>query len=79
MHHSRRPILVARGGQRAWPPERVVVGDDGSEMARQAAEFAAGIAKPFGSSGVLVCAYPEESPRSTRKGEAAILAWWMTR
>jgi nucleotide-binding universal stress UspA family protein len=28
-------------------------------MARQAAEFAAGIAKPFGSSGVLVCAYPE--------------------
>ena len=59
VHHSRRPILVARGGQRAWPPDRVVVGDDGSELARQAAEFAAEIAKPFGSSGVLVCAYPE--------------------
>ena len=59
VHHCGRPVLVARGGQRAWPPERVIVGDDGSEMARQAAEFAAEIAKPFGSSGVLVCAYPE--------------------
>jgi nucleotide-binding universal stress UspA family protein len=59
VHHSRRPVLVARGGQRAWLPEQVVVGDDGSEMARRAGELAAEIAKPFGSSGVLVCAYPE--------------------
>ena len=59
VHHSKRPVLVARGEQGAWPPARVVVGDDGSEMARQAAEFAAEIAKPFRSSGVLVRAYPE--------------------
>jgi nucleotide-binding universal stress UspA family protein len=57
IHHSRRPVLVARGGLRAWPPERVVVGDDGSEMAGRAGELAAGIAKPFGSRGVLVRAY----------------------
>ena len=31
VHHARFPVLVARGG--AWPPERVVVGDDGSEDA----------------------------------------------
>jgi len=59
VHHSRRPVLVARGGQEAWPPERVVVGDDDSETARQAGELAAQIAGPFGASGVLVRAYPE--------------------
>jgi nucleotide-binding universal stress UspA family protein len=59
VHHSRSPVLVARGGQGAWPPAQVVVGNDGSEMARQAGELAAEIAKPFGSSGVLVRAYPE--------------------
>jgi nucleotide-binding universal stress UspA family protein len=59
VHHSRSPVLVARGGQGAWLPVQVVVGDDGSEMARQAGEFAAEIAKPFGSSGVLVRAYAE--------------------
>jgi nucleotide-binding universal stress UspA family protein len=59
VHHSRRPVLIARGGQKAWPPERVVIGDDDSEAARQAGELATGIARPFGASGVLVRAYPE--------------------
>jgi nucleotide-binding universal stress UspA family protein len=59
VHHSRCPVLVTRGGQKAWPPERVVVGDDGSEMARQAGELAAEIARPFEASGMLIRAYPE--------------------
>jgi nucleotide-binding universal stress UspA family protein len=58
-HHAQHPLLVARGGQKAWPPERVVIGDDDSEVARQAGELAAQIAKPFGASGMLVRAYPE--------------------
>jgi len=58
-HHAQHPLLVARGGQKAWPPKRLVIGDDDSEMARQAGELAAQIAKPFGASGKLVRAYPE--------------------
>jgi nucleotide-binding universal stress UspA family protein len=59
VHHSRCPVLVARGGRGAWPPERVVIGDDDSETARRAGRLAAQIAKPFGASGTLVRAYPE--------------------
>ncbi|MBA3950614.1 MAG: universal stress protein [Rubrobacter sp.] len=35
------PTLVVRGGEGAWPPGRVVVGDDSSEEARAAGDFAA--------------------------------------
>ena len=58
-HHTWHPLLVARGGQRAWPPKRFVIGDDDSEMARQAGKLAAEIARIFGASGMLVHAYPE--------------------
>ena len=56
VHHATRPVLVLRG---AWPPERVVIGDDGSEVAREAGELAAGIGRLFGARGALVRAYPE--------------------
>jgi nucleotide-binding universal stress UspA family protein len=55
VHHARSPVLVARGG--AWPPERVVVGDDGSEDAGRAAGLALGIGDLYGADGVLVHAY----------------------
>ena len=58
-HHTWHPLLVVRGGQRAWPPERLVIGDDDSETARQAGKLAAEIARPFGASGMLLRAYPE--------------------
>src|SRR3712207_6305256 len=57
IHHARCPVLVIRGGDEAWPPERVVVGDDGSDDAGRAEELAAGIGKLFGAGGVLVRAY----------------------
>ena len=57
VHHARCPVLVARGGYEAWPPERVVSGDDGSETAGLAAEMAAGIGGLFGTEEVLVRAY----------------------
>ncbi|HSK98704.1 MAG TPA: universal stress protein [Rubrobacteraceae bacterium] len=59
VHHARSPVLVVRGKGSAWPPERVIIGDDDSEMSRRAGALAAEIAKPFGASAVLVRAYPE--------------------
>jgi nucleotide-binding universal stress UspA family protein len=62
VHHARCPVLVVRGGYEAWPPERVVSGDDGSESAGLAAEMASGIGGLFGAEEVLVRAhrYPLE-------------------
>ena len=57
VHHTRCPVLVVRGGDEAWPPKRVVAGDDGSEGARRAAELAVGIAALFGAELVLVRAH----------------------
>jgi nucleotide-binding universal stress UspA family protein len=59
VHHASCPVLVLRGGKEAWPPERIVVGDDGSEAARDAGTLAAGIGELFEAKGLLVHAYPE--------------------
>jgi nucleotide-binding universal stress UspA family protein len=55
------PTLVMRGGARAWPPQRVIVGEDSSEGAKRASEAALSIAKLVGAKeAVLVRAtYPE--------------------
>ena len=58
VHHAPCPVLVARGGDEAWPPERVVIGDDGSEAATRAGELAAKIGRLFGARGLLVQVYP---------------------
>jgi nucleotide-binding universal stress UspA family protein len=53
VHHAGLPVLFMRGKERAWPPASVVLGDDASPEARQAAELAASIGSlhPGGSSG----------------------------
>ena len=56
VRHAPCPVLVVRGG--AWPPERVLIGDDGSETAKVAAEYAASIGKLFGARGLMVRVYP---------------------
>ncbi len=58
VHHARRPVLVMRGGESAWPPARVVVGDDSSANAKEAGELAAGIGRLFESMVLLVRVYP---------------------
>ena len=58
VHHAHRPVLVMRGGQDAWPPSRVIVGDDSSEDAREAGKLAASIGELFGATALLVRAYP---------------------
>jgi nucleotide-binding universal stress UspA family protein len=59
VHHAHCPVLVLRGGKDAWPPERVVIGDDGSEAAKKAAELASSFGGLFGAKGLLVRAYPK--------------------
>jgi nucleotide-binding universal stress UspA family protein len=52
------PVLVFRGGEGAWPPSRLVVGDDGSEEAKRAGELAVGMGELFGARVLLVRVYP---------------------
>jgi nucleotide-binding universal stress UspA family protein len=60
VYHASCPVLVVRGGAEAWPPERVVIGDDGSEDARAAARLALGIGGLLGAGALLVRAYPKQ-------------------
>jgi nucleotide-binding universal stress UspA family protein len=69
VHHATRPVLVLRGGEGTWPPERVVIGDDGSDAAKRAGELASTIGGLFGARGSLVRAYPE-LPEVDRPGRA---------
>jgi nucleotide-binding universal stress UspA family protein len=57
VHHATCPVLVVRG--EAWPPWRVVIGDDGSRAAKKAGELALRIASLYGAGSTLVRAYPE--------------------
>ena len=52
------PVLVMRGGPDAWPPQRVVVGDDGSEIAKGAGELAMRIGQLLDAKVLLIRAYP---------------------
>jgi nucleotide-binding universal stress UspA family protein len=58
IHHSRWPVLVLRGGEDAWPPERVIFGDDGSEAARAAGDLGASLCGHRGARALLLHAYP---------------------
>jgi nucleotide-binding universal stress UspA family protein len=56
-HHAPCPVLIVRGGAAAWPPQRVIVGDDGSAIAEHATQLAAQLAALYGAQGVLVRGY----------------------
>jgi nucleotide-binding universal stress UspA family protein len=59
VHHAHIPVLVVRRGDTAWPPGRVVVGEDFSDDARKAGELAASIAGFYGSEVVMIYAHPD--------------------
>ncbi len=65
-----RPILVVRGGGEAWPPARIVVGEDGSAAAREAARLAVRMGRIIAAEVILVRAHPVLRPI----GEAAMLS-----
>jgi nucleotide-binding universal stress UspA family protein len=54
-----RPVLVLRGGQSAWPPERSIVGDDGSEAAKGAGKLAARMGRLFDAKVLLMRVYSQ--------------------
>jgi nucleotide-binding universal stress UspA family protein len=58
VNYSPSPVLVVRGGEGAWPPRRIVVGDDSSEEACAAAELAARIGGILRAEMTLVQAHP---------------------
>jgi nucleotide-binding universal stress UspA family protein len=58
-HRCRRPVLVVRGRLASWPPDRIILADDGSQAAWSAARLAAAIGGLSGAKVTLVRAYPE--------------------
>ncbi len=56
VHHSRRPILVLRGD--AWPPEGIVIADDGSAVAEAAADLAAQMGRVLGCKVLIIEVIP---------------------
>jgi len=69
VHHARVPVLVLRGDDDAWPPERLVIGEDFSDDARKAGDLAASIGALYGSRALLLYAHPdlpEVPPGETR-------------
>jgi len=58
IHHSHWPVLVLRGGEDAWPPERVIFGDDGSDAARAASDLGAALCGHHGARALMLHAYP---------------------
>ncbi|HEU5425195.1 MAG TPA: universal stress protein [Nitrolancea sp.] len=65
-HDADVPVLVVRGGEQSWPPQRVVVGDDGSDEALAAAAFAFRLGRLFDASCLLVHVIPD-APISWRR------------
>ena len=59
VHHAHVPVLVLRGGDDAWPPERLVIGEDFSDDARKAGDLAASIGALYGSRALLLYAHPD--------------------
>jgi nucleotide-binding universal stress UspA family protein len=67
VHLATCPTLVVRGGEWAWPPSRLIIGDDASEEARRAGELAASIGKLFDARALLVRVYPQVTVFKARR------------
>ena len=59
VHGAVCPVLVLRGGLDAWPPEKIILGDDGSQAAKGAGKLAAGMGKLFDVKALLMRVYPQ--------------------
>ena len=59
VHHAHVPVLVVRRGDSAWPPSRVIIGEDFSDDATKAGEFGASIAALYEGKVALIHAHPD--------------------
>ena len=75
VHHATRPVLVIRGGEQAWPPSRIVVGEDLFGEAEGAARLFIQLGKVFEAEVRLVLAYPRFPQFSTQRVGAGADAW----
>jgi nucleotide-binding universal stress UspA family protein len=76
VHHAHVPVLVVRRGESAWPPSRVIIGEDFSEDARRAGDLATSIGALYGSRALLIYAHPdlpEVPPGEAREAAAEVL------
>jgi nucleotide-binding universal stress UspA family protein len=76
VHHAHVPVMVVRHGEGAWPPNRVIIGEDFSDHARRAGELAASIAALYGSEVLLIYAHREaaaEGPPGARESDESRL------
>lgn len=71
-HEATRPVLIVRGGERAWPPRTIVVGDDGTSVARSAAALAARLGQLYDATLALVQASAALPSPPVAGGEAMI-------
>ena len=68
VHRAHVPVLVVRRRESAWPPVRVVIGEDFSEDAKKAGEIAASIGALYGSQVLLLYANPDLPEGSPEAG-----------
>jgi nucleotide-binding universal stress UspA family protein len=76
VHHAHVPVLVVRRGESAWPPSRVIIGEDFSDDARRAGDLAASIGALYGSRALLIYAHPDlpaVPPGEAREAAAEVL------
>jgi nucleotide-binding universal stress UspA family protein len=59
VHRAQVPVLVLRGGEDAWPPARIIIGEDFSDDARNAGDLAAAIGRLYDARGLLVYSHPD--------------------
>lgn len=59
VHHATRPVLVIRGDAGQWPPQQIIVGDDGSPTAEAAAQLAAALGSYTHAGLTMLRVYPE--------------------
>ena len=73
VHHARIPVLVMRGGDEAWPPAQILIGEDFSDDTRRAGDLAANIGSLYGSQTILLFAHPDlpEVPEGEARDAAA--------
>lgn len=74
VHNSHRPVLVVRGGPKAWPPARIVAGDDGSDGAAGAVVAAAALGATLGVPVTVATVIPASSLGIRGTSTEAVLA-----